>query len=173
MKKGQSRPDGGGREGVEMDKAIITILSESGTKQDKAISTLQAAYVLSDAITHVAMDDSILSINQELSSGSIGGVWGNILNVKSNGTSEFWLSSGTGLVNLHRVLHSQELYKTWFPSLVCAMMDKLVRYLRIVVFSGCRGVSKLLAGRRTERTVLISRKSGSNRPFLHRRTTMY
>lgn len=53
----------------------------------------------------MAMDGTVLSINKESSSSSIGTASGEVAKAKSKGTSEFHLSGGTGPVRLDWVPH--------------------------------------------------------------------
>lgn len=84
---------------------MIPVLSKSKMKHEKAVTSWQNAYGDSGAAAHIVMNDSVLSMNNKLSSASIGTASGEFLKEKSEGTSEVQFSCGTRLVKLDHVLH--------------------------------------------------------------------
>lgn len=84
-------------------------ISKIETNQDKAISAWQPSYMDSDATAHMAMNDSVLWVNKKSSNGSIITAKGDVQWAKSEVTSEFQLSDGTGLVRSDWILHFSKM----------------------------------------------------------------
>lgn len=116
QQEGQSRPDIGVR-GLDIDdtnKEMVAVLFQSETK-DLEISTWENAFMDPGVTTHMAMDDSILSMNKNSSSCFIGMAGGKVVEPKRNGTSEVLFPGGTGPINLDHVLNAPMITRNLVP----------------------------------------------------------